>query len=744
MTVAGRQAQRSTSSGEQGGECVHRLPQPIIDALEAADVPPLPQILFRLLQAVEDEGVTIGELAGIVDKDPALSARVLAAANSVAFRRTRPVLSIEACLQTLGIRVVKSIATCLAVKRLFDEQSRHWHADLSGFWRHSLLTADIARSLAVWCGYHRPDEAYLAGLLHDVGELVMFTALRDRYGRLVAVSDSEDSLVQLETQHLGTAHSEVGAWLIDQWHLDAELSDSVLFHHESQERIVTAEHLPRLVWLANACAANQHSLEQISVWGNAMLNMDFQALQAICTDAEQRMRSIATAMEIALPPESVPPQAVDCLPKGTFFDQDPASQGEDALRAAVGGRALLQPLQDIFHSVGSEAELLVSLRESARILFGVGRLAFLFVDEAKETLYGAQMEGQPAVFQGFERHLAEPRSLAAQALLTGEPRSSFDGVKLGALSLVDIQFARALGSEGLLCLPLLGGRKGLGVMVLGLSTGQYDWLSKRSEWLKRFSQVASASIRAQREARQREVALEETVAARYARQARRTAHEAGNPLSIIKSYLKLLDAKLPETPGLRTEMAVLREEIDRVTGIVQRMASEPQKHLQRKGVDLNAIIQELVALYGEPLFRGRNIELALDLDGQEPLAHGDRDAIKQILVNLLKNAAEAMPVGGKALVETRAGVTMDAQSWHEVSVEDSGPGLPPEAMQRLYGAEPVAVTGNGRGIGLSIVSSLASHLGAKFSCRVRPGKGTRISILLPAETAAASPVAKGA
>jgi nitrogen-specific signal transduction histidine kinase len=279
-------------------------------------------------------------------------------------------------------------------------------------------------------------------------------------------------------------------------------------------------------------------------------------------------------------------------------------------------------------------------------------------------------------------------------------------------------------------------------MVMGLSTGQFDWLSKRREWLKSFALVASASIRAQREARQRETALEETVASRYSRQARRTAHEAGNPLGIIKSYLKLLDAKLPETLGLRTEMTVLREEIDRVSSIVQRMASEPQKTLQRKGVDLNAIIQELAALYGEPLFRGRNIELAQDLDGQEPLAHGDRDAIKQILVNLLKNASEAMPVGGRAIVETRAGITMDAQAWHEVSVEDSGPGLPLEAVQRLYGAEP-AVGASGRGIGLSIVSSLASHLGAKFSCRVRDGKGTRIAILLPAEVAAPAAQAKG-
>ena len=163
---------------------------------------------------------------------------------------------------------------------------------------------------------------------------------------------------------------------------------------------------------------------------------------------------------------------------------------------------------------------------------------------------------------------------------------------------------------------------------------------------------------------------------------------------------------------------------------------------QQQGVDLNAIVQELAVLYGEALFRGRGIDIVLDLDSQEPMTRGERDAIKQILVNLMKNAAEAMSSGGRVRIETRAGIAMDAQRWQEVCIEDSGPGLPPDAMERLYGAEPAS--GSGRGVGLSIVSSLTTQLGAKVSCQARPGKGTRISILLPAVEAKLQPMAKGA
>ena len=128
---------------------------------------------------VDDDCTTMAELASLVEQDPGLRTRVLTAANSSALRRGNPLRSIESCLLALGTRLVRSIATCLSVQSLFDERTATRVVDLSGFWTHSLLVAELSRSLAAATSYQQPDEAYLAGLLHDVGELILLSALGD-------------------------------------------------------------------------------------------------------------------------------------------------------------------------------------------------------------------------------------------------------------------------------------------------------------------------------------------------------------------------------------------------------------------------------------------------------------------------------------------------------------------------------------------------------------------------------------
>jgi HD-like signal output (HDOD) protein len=156
---------------------------------------------------------------------------------------TRCAASRAACT-ALGTRLVRSIATCLSVQSLFDERSATRAVDLSAFWTHSLLTAELSRSLATASGYQRPDEAYLAGLLHDVGQLILLSALGEPYLKLLATCSSEATLSELEVAQLGVHHGEIGTWLADQWQLDSPFADGILFHHLPAEQIVTAAQLP--------------------------------------------------------------------------------------------------------------------------------------------------------------------------------------------------------------------------------------------------------------------------------------------------------------------------------------------------------------------------------------------------------------------------------------------------------------------------------------------------------------------
>jgi HD superfamily phosphohydrolase YqeK len=201
----------------------------------------------------------------------------------------------------LGTRLVRSIATCLSVQSLFDERKATRTVDLSAFWSHSLLVAELSRSLATATGYHRPDEAYLAGLLHDVGELLLLSALGEPYLQVLAVCSGEAALAEMETENFGVHHGEVGTWLADQWHLDSPFADGILFHHLPAEQILTAAPLPQVVWLAHVLAGDNGVPEELAqVAGQMFADIDKARLSTLCDQAEQRMCVIADAIGIRL------------------------------------------------------------------------------------------------------------------------------------------------------------------------------------------------------------------------------------------------------------------------------------------------------------------------------------------------------------------------------------------------------------------------------------------------------------
>ncbi len=95
---------------------MHRLPEAVQESIESSQIPSPPEILLRLLRTVDDEQATMADLAGIVGKDPGLASRILGVANSPALRRGRELKDIDTCLIALGTRLIRSLATCLAIQ----------------------------------------------------------------------------------------------------------------------------------------------------------------------------------------------------------------------------------------------------------------------------------------------------------------------------------------------------------------------------------------------------------------------------------------------------------------------------------------------------------------------------------------------------------------------------------------------------------------------------------------------------
>ena len=705
---------------------MNALPEPILQAIESGRIPSPPQILLRLIQLADDEGSSIGDLAGLVSQDPGLATRLLTVANSPALRRGGELRSLDNCLASLGMRLVRSIATCLSIQNLFDRQPGIAPSDLAAFWGHSLLVAELSRKIALAAACPHPEEAYLAGLLHDIGQLILLSALGEPYARMLAAQGDEDALVASEIERFGTHHGEVGTWLADRWNLDSSFADGILFHHAGAPQIGTAALLPRVVWLAHAMAGKDGVTDELATQF-AGLCPGQATPHALRQEAEQQTRRIAQALNLAVPAEGEGFRLWQSLAVSPPAPADDAAT--DELSATIGGMALLQPLQQDLFALESDAEVLLSLKESARILFDLGRIAFIFPSADGRSLSGKGIGDQPAIFRQVEIGLEPAHSLPAAAARQRRIRSSYDGEEQ-TTSLIDIQLARAFGSQGLLCIPLLSRQQLAGVMVCGFSPAQHQRLIRRLPWLLNFGRIAAIALESLREARNLRQQAEQEAAGHFSRQARRVIHEAGNPLGIIKSYLKILDRKLPEEVGVRQELEVLREEIDRVASIVSRMSELPDAREPDRHLDVGQLVDELLLLYGETLFQARGIRTEINRPEHALPVACDRDSLKQILLNLWKNASEAMGSGQQLRVSLTDGVVHDGRSYIQLRLDDTGPGMSEAAMRAIHG--PLDAAGSAaRGMGLSIVGTLAARQGIPITCRSQSGKGTSIALLIP-------------
>ena len=709
---------------------MHSLPESIVHAIESGRVPSPPQLLLRLMQMVDDESSTTGDLAKLVSQDAGLATRILSVANSPALRRGAELRSLDNCLTALGTRLVRSIATCLSIQNLFDRQTGVSANELSGFWLHSLLVAELSRNLAGSTCYAHPDEAYLGGLLHDVGELILLSALGEPYAQLLATYPDEASLEAMETVRFGAHHGEIGTWLADKWQLDSSFADGILFHHVKLEQITTAGTLPKLIWLTHTLVSTdevtpEHDTQHQLLFGFASKL----SLATLRDQAEARTRQIAEALGLATPDKLVNIHVWANL-KVTPLVEASTNDAEGELSAMISGMALLQPLQQDLFALESDAEVLLSLRESARILFDLSRVAFLLCDQGENKLSAGSIGGQPTIFRQVDVPLSGNGSLVTRAALQREICSSFDTGETAQVSLIDIQFARAFNSPGLLCIPMIARKSVFGVMICGLSQSQHARLSRRLPWLMNFGRIAAISLETIQEARSYRANAEQEASSLFSSRARKMVHEAGNPLGIIRSYLKILDRKLPEDTSVRQELEILTEEIDRVATIVGRMNEAPKQQAATSSQDVGNLINELMLLYREPLFDAKGIRVEIKQPGGELRVSCERNSLKQILLNLWKNASEALNSGQQIRILLTDHVIHNGSVHIQVRLDDNGPGMS-EAVMRSIHRKPDITASSKRGLGLSIVGELASSQGISVTCRSELGKGTSIALLLP-------------
>jgi len=198
------------------------------DLLEVQDLPTLPEVMTKILDAVEDEQSSADDLTHLLECDHAISARLLRLANSAFYGLRFPADSIQRAVVVVGFDAIRHLALATSVFDAFSGREQ-FALDPQDFWMHSLGTAKTAQLLCKrHCPVDSPEGVFTAGLLHDIGKYLLALVAKDTYRQVVQTAQASGRLLRdVELEMLHTTHTEVGTWIADRWRLPDLLKDTI-------------------------------------------------------------------------------------------------------------------------------------------------------------------------------------------------------------------------------------------------------------------------------------------------------------------------------------------------------------------------------------------------------------------------------------------------------------------------------------------------------------------------------------
>jgi len=195
------------------------------------DIATLPEVTLKIIKVVEDPNSTARDLHAIIKNDPALSAKILKVVNSAFYGLPGQISSVDRAIVLLGLRAVKNIAIAASVTRLFKSIPSIKGFNPRDLWKHSLAVAVAARLICRFRDKAHAEEAFLAGLIHDLGVIVALQAFSDRFNEVVQKAAAGKIWCEAEIEVFGVDHQALGLALAAKWKFPLSLRAPIGYHH---------------------------------------------------------------------------------------------------------------------------------------------------------------------------------------------------------------------------------------------------------------------------------------------------------------------------------------------------------------------------------------------------------------------------------------------------------------------------------------------------------------------------------
>ena len=733
-------------------------------------LPTLPAVAVRLLQLTATEDSTAGDVVKLLRSDQSLTAKILSLASSASSGVRSPVTTLEKAVPLLGFSTLRSVVLATSVFHCFTKPGEQAPGtfDRMEFWKHSLAVACAARLLARAAGSLGidPEDAFVAGLLHDLGKVALDTVFPKAYDRIATQADhSRGDISDSEREILGVDHTVAGRRVAERWRLPREFQEVIWLHHLTAGALPATVQQPRLialVQLADTLAREQ----RIGYSGNHM-----------------------------------------------FYEMSPRL----AERLELSGEDVNSVLHSLAHDVAEHATLLGLDGETAESVYfemmsranaELGRVNAELISSNRRLAASARFFKASALFEEELRDWSDPAAVVAAfadaaAMALQRPRVAAFGLRDNASALDlcwggsgaedldrttqtvphDLQawlgefrdrtemfviqappvlrsllvLARDEADEGTLwLLPIRHSGELAGGVLYFSEVDERQRLHAEADDLRSFLAgmgLALGRANAQAAARRLSEDLAETnrrlqqmqsellrsrTLSMIAGMAAGAGHELNSPLTVISGRAQMLASSLKD-PDAQRALKAISDKAHECSGIVSELMNFAKPPPAKKvPFDLAGVLADVRMEWLErssgPASRVRleaaTSRRAAGESGGETAVVGDPAQIKTVVRELVGNASDAVdPERGTITLRCRPAVQANMV---ELLVEDNGCGMAPAVLQRAF--DPFyshRKAGRRRGLGLPRAYRIVESHGGRIWLESRPDEGTTAHVLLP-------------
>ncbi len=687
-------------------------------------LPVEPEICSVFLESIKKQNYSSTDLTKFITLSPSLTFNLLNLVHS-SFYGNKNITSLNDALKAIGNDIVIHLIKDFLIRSSALNKSHNIEPGINSHYYGSLKSAHLATLVSEELKFSSPFTAYTAALLHNVGSIVLKNRFPIQYDKLSSsVNNSYLEQVSEEEYTLGVNHCYLGARMIEHWDSFPFIADALFYHHHPLKKVKQASKLVQLIYFSGMLDNQREAdLSLIIETGKELFNFSADQINEYISIAELKVqnRLLHLGIEVSDNYSSVVYRSNYLRETVSYSDMD--------------NNSLLSTLIDHVRNSEDEKDVLKQIGKSIHLLTGLSEILYFKHNKDNNSLDGYYLKSpeNTEFSNDFSIPMNAKSSIIVTSFLMGLDINSLDRVSNAEPALFDLQIANYLGLDGLYCLPLVDGDKTIGVIVLGINPGGIALESETVKRLCRFTE-AVVPLLSDEEVKESTESADIKNAESSLLQTRKLIHEINNPLSAIKNYLKVLGMKLDDINVENDEIRIMDDELNRIAKLLKEFKSSSSDKNKTTTSSLNRIISDTILLIKNSRVNGPEISIGFEMDEDTPDIMIDKDAFRQVLINLINNSIEAMPMGGNISLDVRYknGLQQGNNNGKviEISIVDNGPGFPDHLKSNLFKNQSTTKADHD-GIGLLIVHELVKKMGGNVILDEHSDKGACFKITLP-------------